>query len=222
MNVAEAIYKRISIRAFLDKPVSEETLRQLLEVARWAPSGGNLQPWHVYALSGDALSRFKAELAANMKEKPFGEDSEFPIYPENLKEPYRSRRFKCGEDMYATMELKREDKAGRMRQFVKNYEFFGAPAALFFAIDRQMGLGQWAHMGMYMQTICLAAVEMGLGTCMQEAWARQPTLIRNFVGMPDDLRLYCGMAVGYPDPDAPINSLRTERATVSETTTFLS
>ncbi len=222
MNVADAIKQRISTRAFLDKPVGEETIRALLDTARFAPSGGNLQAWKIYAVSGPSLARFKDEVAAAMADAPFGEESEFPIYPADLKEPYRSRRFKCGEDMYATLGIPRENKAGRLMQFANNYRFFGAPAALFFAIDRQMGPGQWAHLGMLMQTICLAAEEMGLATCMQEAWARQHSLIRRFVGMPDELQLYCGMALGWPDRAAPINTLRTERAPVDEIATFLS
>ena len=222
MNVAEAIKRRISTRAFLDKPVTEADLRAILEVARYSPSGGNVQPWYVYAVSGDALNRFRAELKEAMKTAPFGEDSEFPIYPEKISEPYRSRRFKCGEDMYASLGIPREDKAGRLMQFARNYDFFGAPAALFFAIDRQMGPGQWAHLGMFMQTVALAAEELGFGTCMQEAWARQHSLIRKFTGMPDELQLYCGMCVGYADPSARINTLRTDRAPVDEITTFMS
>jgi nitroreductase len=221
MNVSDAIRARISTRAFLPTPISENDLRSLLDTARWSPSGGNLQPWHIYVVMGDAMQRLKAEVAAEMKTNPMGEAPEFPIYPEGLKEPYRARRFKCGEDMYAAIKVPREDKAGRMMQFVRNFDFFGAPAAFFFTIDRQMGLGQWAHMGMLMQTICLAAEERGLGTCMQEAWATRPTLLRRFLSLPDALRLYCGMAIGHPDHSAPINTMRTERAPVDEIATFV-
>ncbi|BCW86908.1 Nitrobenzene nitroreductase [Alphaproteobacteria bacterium SO-S41] len=222
MNVTDAITQRISTRAFLDKPVGEAELRAILDVARFSPSGGNCQPWHVYALSGAGMARFRAELGDVMASDPMGEETEFHIYPPGIKEPYRSRRFKCGEDLYASIGIPRENKGGRLMQLAKNYDFFGAPAAFFFALDRQMGPGQWAHLGMLMQTICLTAEEMGLATCMQEAWARRHSFIRKFFGVPDELQLYCGLAVGYKDPGAPINSWRTERAPVDEIATFVS
>ena len=222
MDVTDAIKQRISARAFLDKPVLEADLRAILETARWSPSGGNCQPWHVYGLSGAGMARFRASLAEEMAADPFGEEPEFHIYPPGIKEPYRSRRFKCGEDLYASIGIPREDKAGRLMQLAKNYDFFGAPAAFFFALDRQMGPGQWAHLGMLMQTICLTAEAKGLATCMQEAWARRHSFIRRFFAVPDELQIYCGLAVGTKDPAAPINGWRTERAPVDEIATFVS
>ena len=222
MNVADAVRNRISTRAYLDKPVGEADRRALLEVARWSPSGGNCQPWHIYALSGASMARFRAELGEAMAANPMGEEPEFHIYPPGIKEPYRTRRFRCGEALYAAIGIPREDKGGRLMQLAKNYDFFGAPAAFFFAIDRQMGPGQWAHMGMLMQTIALVAEEKGLATCMQEAWARQHGFVRRFFGVPDELQLYCGLAVGHADAAAPINGWRTERAGVDEIATFFS
>jgi nitroreductase len=222
MNVSEAIKGRISTRAFTSADVDEHDLRQILEIARWAPSGGNCQPWHVYGLASAGMARFRKELADVIVSDPMGEETEFHIYPPNIKEPYRSRRFKCGEDLYAAISIPRENKPARLMQLAKNYEFFGAPAALFFTLDRQMGPGQWAHLGMFMQSIALAVEEMGLASCMQEAWARRHGFIRRFFGIPDELQLYCGMAIGYKDKNAPINKWRTERAPVDEIATFVS
>lgn len=222
MNVAEAVTQRISTRAFLDTPVTEAQLRAVLEVARWSPSGGNCQPWHLYALSGASMQRFRQEVSNAMAADPMGEESEFHIYPPGIKEPYRTRRYACGEALYASIAIPREDKAGRLMQLAKNYDFFGAPAAFFFALDRQMGPGQWAHLGMLMQTIALVAEDQGLATCMQEAWARRHSLIRRFFAIPDELQIYCGLAIGHKDPDAAINRWRTERAPVDEIATFLS
>ncbi len=221
-SVTDALLGRISTRAFLPDAVGETELRALLETARWAPSGGNLQPWRVYALSGDSMTTFARGLQEAQTENPIGEPTEFDMYPRELKEPYRSRRFKCGEDLYATIAIPREDKAARFVQLAKNYEFFGAPAALFFAIDRTMGPGQWAHLGMFMQSVALVAHEHGLATCMQEFWMLRHGFVRSFFAVPDDLQMYCGMAVGYADPTHPINTLRTDRASVDDFTTFAS
>jgi nitroreductase len=220
MNVSEALQSRISCRAFLDKPVPQETIREILEKAKRSPSGGNLQPWHVYVLSGDKLQTFVSSVAEKVAQNPKGEGTEYDIYPKNITEPYKARRSKCGEDMYATIDIKREDKVGRMMQFARNFELFGAPSALFFSIDRQMGLGQWADLGMFLQSIMLVAREYGLHTCAQEAWAIWHKTISEFVDMPDEQMVFCGMALGYMDTDAPINSLVTERADLNEMVTF--
>src|SRR5690606_6009015 len=153
MKVSEALATRISARAFLDKPVPKEIVLKILEGAARAPSGGNLQPWHVWVIAGDEMKRFKALIAEKLKTNPAGEETEYHIYPPNLKEPYRSRRYKCGEDLYATINIPRENKPARLMQLAKNYQFFGAPVGLFFAIDRDMQQGQWADLGMYMQSI---------------------------------------------------------------------
>lgn len=215
MNVDEALKARVSVRVFTKTPVSEQHVREILDAARWAPSGGNLQPARVIAVAG-AERQAVIDLARS-NAPSIGERF---IYPPDLWEPFRSRRFKVGEDMYALLGVPREDKGGRTKQFAHNYEFFGAPVGLFFVIDERMGYGQWAHMGMFMQSVALAAIERGLATCMQEAWAiiRKP-LHERFALAPTEM-VYCGMALGYADPAAPVNSLRSERAPVDEFTTF--
>jgi nitroreductase len=222
MNVTEAVTTRISTRAFLNTPVSETQLREILNIARWSPSGGNLQPWHVYGLSGESMKTFKSQVLEAASDNPAGDPIEFAMYPEKLKEPYRTRRYQCGEDLYATLKIPREDKGARLVQVAKNFDFFNAPAAFFFAIDRSMGKGQWAHLGMLMQTIALVTQEKGLASCMQEFWMLRHQLIRTFFQVPEELQLYCGMAIGYADKAHPINSLRTSRASVDEFATFRS
>jgi nitroreductase len=221
MKVSEAINSRVTTRAFLDKPVPGEVLRQILETAKRAPSGGNLQPWHVWVLAGEPLARFKALIKEKMAASPRGEGTEYQIYPPELSEPYKARRFKCGEDMYATLGIPREDKFGRLLNFARNFEFFGAPAAFFFAIDRQMQEGQWADLGMFMQSIMLLAREHGLHTCPQEAWAIWHKTLGEFLSIPPELMLFCGMGIGTMDEAHPINRLRTERAPLSEFATFV-
>ncbi len=155
MNVAEAIDSRMSCRAFQPTPVPEATVRTILETARRSPSGGNLQPWHVHVLTGAPLAELVAIVRGKLPTHPRGEGSEYDIYPRELWEPYRSRRFKCGEDLYATINVTREDKLARLLQFARNYQLFGAPVGLFFFIDRQMGPPQWSDLGMYMQSVML-------------------------------------------------------------------
>ncbi|MFB6421447.1 nitroreductase [Bradyrhizobium tunisiense] len=221
MNVSDALNSRTSVRAFLDFPVPGEIVKEILLSAGRSPSGGNLQPWHVWVLGGQELSRFKALMAERIKDNPMGEQPEYNIYPPDLKEPYKTRRLKNGEDLYRTIAIPREHKAARLKQLAKNFSFFGAPVGLFFAIDRQMEPGQWADLGMYMQSVMLLAVEKGLSTCPQEAWALWHKTVAEFIGLPSHLMLFCGMALGYMDPAHPINSLRADRADLSEFTTFI-
>jgi nitroreductase len=220
VKVTEAVETRMSCRAFLPTPVPEATVRAILEAARRSPSGGNLQPWHIHVLAGEPLARLIAAVRAQLSQFPRGEGSEYDIYPKELGEPYRSRRFKCGEDMYATIGVPREDKLARLLQFARNYEFFGAPVGLFFYVDRQMGPPQWSDLGMFMQTVMLLAREHGLHTCAQEAWSVWHRTVGGFLQVPPERMLFSGMALGYRDESAPINQLRTDRAPLSEIADF--
>jgi nitroreductase len=207
MNVSDACRTRMSVRAFKPDPVPGELVREIIEVAhRGAPSGGNLQPWRVYALAGEALASFKGQVAS----APF-EAAEYQVYPPNLQDPFRRRRFESGEDLYATIGVPRDDKPARLRQLARNTEFFGAPVGLFFCLDRSLGPPQWADVGMYMQTLMLLAVERGLDTCPQEFWASYPKTIASFLNLPEDHMVFAGMSLGYRDEEHPINTLRTRR-----------
>ena len=221
MKVSDAIKSRISTRAFLDKPVSEETIRELLDISRWSPSGGNLQPWRVHVVMGPARDRFVETVKQAIADNPMANEAEIAIYPPKLGEPWRTRRYNVGEAMYALLGVPREDKPARIQHLMRNYEFFGAPVGLFFSIDRQFDKGQWAHLGMFIQTLTLAAEEMGLATCMQEAWAARAKTVSDFLGLKDNEQLYCGMALGYADKAAKVNELRSSRAPVNEFSTFV-
>ena len=220
MTVTEALQRRISVREFKPDPVPVSLVREILSVASRAPSGGNLQPWKVIAVAGEERLAVTALAARALTANPEGEAGDRPIYPANLFEPYRSRRYKLGEDMYALLGIGRDDKAGRLARFARNYEFFGAPVGLFFVIDERMGHGQWAHLGMFMQSIALAAVERGLGTCMQEAWGAIRVSLKAHFELPEHDLVYCGMALGYPDENAPVNRLRADREPVDGFATF--
>src|SRR5215469_1151563 len=211
MKVSEAIATRKTVRAFLGDPVEVQTVRRILSQAARAPSGGNLQPWRVYVLLGAA----RDELVRRVKER-MAETPEYHIYPPHLTEPYKTRRFRVGEAMYATMGIPREDRATRLKHFVRNWEFFGAPVGMIFTIDRQMQPGQWSDLGMFMENIMLLAREEGLHTCPQEAWAVWHKTIREFLSVPQNEMIFCGMGLGYADADAPVNLLDSERAPLEE------
>ena len=206
MDVSEAVARRISVRAFKPDPIPGPVVREILAKAQRAPSGGNLQPWRVYALAGEPLARFKALASATPLEPP-----EYDVYPPDLWEPFRTRRFVCGEDLYASIGIPRDDRPARFRQLARNTEFFGAPVGLFFCLDRKLGPPQWSDVGMYMQNVMLLAQEQGIDTCAQEYWARYPKTVAEFVGLPDDHMVFSGMAMGYRDDSHPINSWRTRR-----------
>ena len=216
MNVSEALRNRTSVRAFRPDPVPEAVVRDILDVARFAPSGGNLQPWRVIAVAGNARAAVSAIARANLP----GVEDDKPVYPPNLWEPYRTRRYKVGEDMYALLGIPRDDKPARLMHLAQNFDFFGAPVGLFFVIERRMGHAQWAHLGMFMQSIALAAIERGVSSCMQEAWARMRAPLHQHFGLADDEMIYCGMALGYADESAPVNTLRSDRAPLDEIAEF--
>ena len=217
MEVTSAINKRISVRQFTQEPVAVEVLMALLEGAARAPSGGNVQPWRIYVVNGESMTRMREFLTT----QPPADEPEYEIYPPNLQEPYRTNRFALGEQMYATLGIAREDKEGRRRQFAHNNDFFGAPTGIFCFIDRVMGPPQWSDLGMFLQTFMLLAVEQGLGTCAQEYWSVRHKAVAEFVGAPENEMLFCGMALGHPDNTAPVNTLYSERMSLDQWATFV-
>ncbi len=220
MHIEAAVDSRISCRAFLDRLVSEPVVRDILSRAARAPSGGNLQPWRVHVLTGGPLQRLIDDVASKFDLLPSGEGTEYAIYPDSLWDPFRSRRFQCGSDLYATLGIERSDKAARLGQFERNFRFFDAPVGLFFSIDRALGPPQWSDLGMFIQTVMLLARGHGLATCAQEAWAVYHETVGRHICLPEDHMLFCGMALGYPDERAPVNGLRTERAGVDDFAVF--
>ena len=220
MDVREAVASRYSCRAFLPNPVPEATVREIVERAARAPSGGNLQAWRVYAIAGARVEALKALLAPRRSELPKGEGGEYQIFPTNLKEPYRSRRFGVGELLYRSINVPREDRPARYRQYARNFRFFGAPVGLFFAIDRSMLPAQWADIGGLIQTVMVLARGYGLHTCPQEAWITWQHTMRDFLKLPEELMLFCGMALGYEDASAPINSWRSPREPLESYASF--
>jgi len=216
MDVTKAVLGRKSVRAFTDQLVDECIIHSLLEKASRAPSGGNLQPWKILTLNNEKTKEFLHFQENYTKEHT----SDYSIYPENLKEPYNSSRKLVGEQMYSLIGISRDDKEARINQVMKNFSFFGAPAALFCLIDQQMGPPQWSDLGMFLQSFMLLAYEKGLGTCAQEAWSLRSGMVKEFFGIDDNYLLFCGVAIGYEDLNHPINQLKTIRQPLSEWVNF--
>ncbi len=206
MELRDAVQHRSSIRAFTSEPVTDNQLRDLLTLAARAPSGGNVQPWRVYVINGPAMAEFRRFIAG----RPF-DTPEYEVYPPKLWEPYRTNRFSLGEAMYELLEIDRDDKAARLARLAENYDFFGAPTAIFCFVDRRMGRAQWSDLGMFLQTFMLAATDAGLDTCAQEAWSSYGPSVAEFVGAPEHEMLFCGVAIGHRDTAAAVNRLRSER-----------
>ena len=215
MDVIEAMRDRISVREYRDQPVTRELLEQVMEAARWAPSGTNTQPWQVVAVAGEVKERISAQIrervGAGVPSK-----ADYAYYPEKFVEPYKGRRWRCGMQLYGAIGITIEDKPARMDAMMRNYDFFGAPLGLFFYVDRVMAKGSWVDIGMFIQNVMLAARGFGLETCPQFALAMYPDLVAENAAVPEGHDLVCGLSMGYAEPDAAINQYRTERMEVSE------
>ena len=219
LSVEEAIRTRHSVRRFLTRPVPRDDLAELLALAACAPSGTNVQPWRVYALAGEPLRGLSDTIVERFMAGR-KEGREFDYYPTDWKEPYLSRRRDVGLGLYGLLGLGKDDKAGMKAQTARNFLFFGAPVGLIFTMDRQLGKGMFIDYGMFMANLMTAARARGLDTCPQAAFADYHQTIREVLGLPDNELVVCGMALGYADPDAPENRLRTAREPVAAFTDF--
>lgn len=208
MNVSDAVRQRHSVRAFKPEQPPAAMVRSILEQAARAPSGGNLQPWHVHALAGEPL----AQLLQLVATAPMQEEPEYAVYPPELWEPYRTRRWRNAEQLYTAIGIPREERVARLQQMQKNAAFFGAPVGIFISMDRRMGPPQWADLGIYLQSLMLLAVHHGLATCAQGFWRRYAGTLQRQLALPEPYHVACGVALGYEDEAAPINALRSTRA----------
>ena len=217
--VDSIIRGRRSMRRYLPTAVSKETVREILELAARAPSGTNVQPWKVYALSGknrDALCEAVTEKFMAEAE----EGIEFDYYPKEWVEPWLSRRRKVGFYLYGLLGIAKGDKESMKKQSARNFCFFDAPIGLIFTLDRALGNGMLMDYGMFMANLMIAARARGLDTCTQAVFANYPKTIRKVLDIPENELIICGMALGYADPDAPENRLITERVPVEDFADF--
>jgi len=208
--VKAAITSRRSIRAFLPTPIAPELIDELMLIARTAPSGSNMQPWKVHVVSGAARDRLaSALLAAHEANQPGAR--EYQYYPKEWRNPYLDRRRATGWGLYGLLGIPKGDREATARQLGRNYEFFGAPVALIFTLDRDLETGSWLDYGMFMQTIMVAARGCGLHTCPQAALSNYPDIVKQHLGIGDDQIIMCGISIGYADTSDPVNEFQPDR-----------
>ncbi|WP_275561158.1 nitroreductase [Streptomyces sp. 5-6(2022)] len=219
MDVYEAVTSRRAVRGFTDRRVPREVLERVLSAAAWAPSASNLQPWHAYVLTGGPLAELKQRAGERLAAGDPWDAPEYEQYPPALKSPYRERRSAFGEQCYGALGVAREDLEARQRAASANWQCFGAPAALFCYIDRDLGAPQWSDVGMFLQTVMVLLRAEGLHSCTQMAWAKYHKTVAEIVSPPEGLILFCGMSIGYED--VAVSRPRTGRAPLGETVTFV-
>jgi len=213
--VDNVIKQRFANRAFTRRPVSKQTVEDILEVARFAPSGANIQPWRVYVLSGTEKDRVSRALSQAHEEARDRHSSEYQYYAPQLPEPYLSRRGEFGRRFYGALGIQQSDLVGRAGQTAKNYRFFGAPVGLIFTIDRRLQVGSWLDLGMFVQNVMIAAGARGLQTCPQETFAKYHAVLREHLPISAEEMVVCGMSLGFAEdavarrgslmPKAPVN-----------------
>lgn len=220
MNIKQLIESRYSVRSFLDKDVGFETVKSILDTANSAPSGGNIQPWKVYVLGNNSKNELITQ-ALNNYDTGVQEDIEFEIYPKPLAEEYKKRRSQCAADMYDALSIARDDIDTRLKQVRENFKFFGAPIGMIVTIDKSFAQNGWGHVGMFLQNLWLTAIDEGLGVCLQESWSIYPKTVKKVIDCPDNEMIWCGIAMGYPNNEDPINNYRTSRDSLDSFASFI-
>lgn len=212
MEIVEAIKARKSFRAFLPQPVPKQVLEEILGLAARAPSFANSQPWEVTVIGGEVMEQVKEALVELAR-------AEVPLEPDmpysRFAEPYISRIREDGRMLYQILGIEREDKEARKEWTLRGRKFFDAPNGFVFYLDEE--LGQWSlfDVALFAQSVMLAALAFGLGTCPLAAVVGYPYILRGILGIPDKKKIICGMAIGYPDWQHPANKLESPREPVA-------
>lgn len=208
---------RASLRAYLPQPVEQSLLDHIFAGALRAPSNCNTQPWITHVVSGEKLDQFRAEMPDRFMSGQFTMD--FP-YDGVYDGVYKERQYAAAQALYDSVDIAREDKAARHEQFMRNFTFFDAPHVAFLFLPEPFGLREAADLGMYAQTLMLSFTAHGLGSCPQTALSFQADYVREQLGVGAENKLIFGISFGYPDPGAPANTCRTDRAALQDAVFF--
>ena len=215
MELQEAIRQRRSIRQFLAKSISEDLIREIIADTLWAPSWGNTQPWEIVVVSGQKMAEFREK---NKEALLAGKESMADVpMPQVWPDAYLHRYKELGKSVLGSLSIAREDKEARLEHFVKMFGFFDAPAAILVAVDRELAL-EYAMLdaGIFLQTFCLLAHDRGLGTCIMAAMVSYPDIARELFSISENKLFVMGAALGWPDPDAPVNRFDRKRGSFDE------
>lgn len=219
MLLHDVLRERRSVRAFRPDPIPLELVIDILRDATRSPSGTNIQPWKVHVVAGEVRDRLEREVLAHRETRPHDESAEFPRESKR-KEPYITRMRTLGKEMYTLLGVPKGDQAANWRQWGRNYQFFGAPVGLIFTIDKDLDRMSYVDLGMFIQTLLLAAKARGLDTCAQGAWNNYWSVTRRVLGVPEEDYIVCGVSLGYADETAPVNTLVSEREPLETFATF--
>lgn len=221
MELTEAIQQRKSIRGFTSKPVSIDVIKEILSIARRAPSALNTQPWEFVVVRGEKLTKLGAAIVENLR-------AGVAMQPDHLvvcwpdASVYKQRQVALGKMLFKAMNIAREDMEKRVWWLERGFRFFDAPAAIIIVTDKTLTeAGPLLDIGAVMQNICLAAQQFGLGTCIEDQGNLYPEVVRKHTGIPESKRLIIAIALGYPDPDFPANNIRTERESMENLITWV-
>ena len=220
MSLVEAVSKRRSVRGFLDKEVPQQVINRIFEIAQQAPSNCNVQPWKAYVASGE----LKESLKKKMYENTTNRVSPNPdySYTNSFENEYRTRQVECAVALYSKMGIGREDKEGRMRAVLRNFEFFDAPYIAFIGMDPSFGTTVAVDVGMWAQTLMLTMVAFGLHSCPMGTMRNYPDLVRQAFDVEDGTKILFGISFGYEDSALPANETRTTRDATSSNVVFQS
>ena len=220
MSLVDAVASRRSVRGFLDQEVPQNVLNRIFEVAQNAPSNCNVQPWKVYVASGELKKRLKKQMVENVTSGVEANPDYF--YNSTFENEYRKRQVDCAVALYSTMEIGRDDREGRMRASLRNFEFFDAPYIAFIGMDPAFGTTVAVDVGMWAQTLMLTMVSFGLHSCPMATMRNYPDLVRESFDIHDDTKILFGISFGYEDNSIPANKTRTTREDISANVTFRS
>ena len=217
MELETAISERRSVRAFRPEPVPEPTLRSIFERAQRAPSWCNIQPWRVWIASGETRAHLAAAMSRAATSDPPSPDVPFPFdYPE----PYATHRRACGRALYEAMGVARDDSAARQAAWLRNFVAFDAPHIAIVGIDKRFDLYAALDVGCWLQTVLLLARSEGVSACAQASLSLYPAVSRTILGVPDEVKILFGIALGYEDPTAAANACRTARDPIENNVVF--
>ncbi len=220
MEIVEAIRARKSIRAFKPDPIKKEIVKEILEIATRAPSGTNTQPWEFFVLAGEVLKKVKQANIEHLKSGTLP-NPEISFAISNPDTVYQKRRVELTKQLFQLVEIPRDDKEKRNQWLERGFRFFDAPVAIIVSVDRLLSeMGPLIDIGAVMQTICLTALNYGLGTCIEYQGVMYPEVLRHYAGIPESKRVLASIAIGFPDWDFPANKLESNRELVDNITTW--